>query len=147
MLEMLAVRADAVFTTCCVALVLQMLAVAFATPLVRMKRNVWANDEDAADFAGTVDRSEHPDVARLLRTHRNQLENFVPFSAIGGMWIASHASPALGATLFVAFTLARTGHLAAYLAGRRRPRTACHTLSFLVLLALTLGLAWRAAAG
>ena len=39
---------------------------AFATPLLRQRRNVWLNDEDAKRFSGTVADVEHRDVARLI---------------------------------------------------------------------------------
>jgi microsomal prostaglandin-E synthase 1 len=144
MLDWLALASSRIFMVCCALIVLQMLVLAFATPLLRAKRNVWVNEEDAADFSGVVDRLEHADVARLVRAHRNQLENFAPFFATGWLWNASGASPALGACLSVAFTLARSAHVVSYLARKRRARTASHTVSFLVLVVLSCGVAWRA---
>jgi uncharacterized MAPEG superfamily protein len=131
-----------------VLLVLEMAALAFVTPLVRTKRNVWLNEEDALRFRGTVADVEHRDVARIVRAHRNLLENFAPFFALGLLWQTTHATDApdgLGASLFVTFALARTAHLAFYLTRRGRLRTASHTLGFLVLVILAAGIAWRVA--
>lgn len=86
---------------------------------------------------------EHRDVARVVRVHRNQLENFAPFFALGVMWLASGGSTTLGTALFVTFGIARTAHLAFYLARKGRLRTASHTVSFLVLVVLAAGVIWR----
>jgi uncharacterized MAPEG superfamily protein len=130
------------FVVCVAVLCLEMLALAFVTPLLRTKRNVWLNDEDAQRFAGAIADVEHGDVARIVRVHRNQIENFVPFFALGASWIAMGAWPKVGAVLFVTFALARSAHVVFYLARRGRLRTASHTASFLVLLALVVGVVW-----
>lgn len=135
----------AAFTLATAVLCIEMLGLAFATPLLRTKRNVWLNEEDAKRFDGAVADVEHRDVGRVVRVHRNQLENFVPFFALGGLWIALGAPAGVGATLFATFTVARSAHVAFYLARKGRLRTASHTLSFLVLLALVIGVIWRVA--
>jgi len=124
----------------------EMLALAFATPLLRTKRNVWLNGEDAKRFEGTVADVEERDVARLIRVHQNQLENFVPFFALGALWVTLGAPTRVGAGLFVVFAAGRTAHVAFYVLRMGRLRTASHTLSFLVLLALAAGVVWRALA-
>jgi prostaglandin-E synthase 1 len=144
MVDWFAAGSARVFAVCCAILSLEMVALAFVTPLLRTKRNVWLNEEDARRFAGTVADVEHRDVARVVRAHRNQLENFAPFFALGLLWTASGASPGLGVALFATFALARTAHLAFYLAKMGRMRTASHTVSFVVLLLLAGGVVWRA---
>jgi uncharacterized MAPEG superfamily protein len=146
MVEWLAIGSGRVFVVCCVLVCLEMEALAFATPLLRTKRNVWLNEEDARRFSGTVADVEHRDVARIVRVHRNQLENFVPFLALGLLWIATGAWNRLGVVLFVAFTLARTAHPIFFLARMGRARTAAHTLSFIVLLVLAVGITWHSLA-
>jgi glutathione S-transferase len=135
------------FVLCTTLLVLEMAGLAFATPLLRTKRNVWLNEEDAKRFAGTVADVEDRAVARLVRVHRNSLENFAPFFALGLLWLLTGANVQLGAWLFVVFTVARTAHLCFYLVRRRRLRTASHTLAFLVLVILAGGLLWRGLVG
>jgi glutathione S-transferase len=144
MVEWLAVRTAPVFIVCCAFVSLQMIALGFATPLLRQRRNLWLNEEDAKRFSGTVADVEHRDVARVIRVHRNQVENFIPFFALGLLWITIGASPNLGASLFVAFALSRTAHSIFYLARMGRLRTASHTVSFLVLVILAGGVIVRA---
>ncbi len=144
MVEWLTVPSAAIFAACCAFEGFTMLALALATPLLRQRRNVWLNDEDAKRFSGTVADLEHRDVARLIRVHRNLLENFVPFVALGFLWIATGAPSWLGVTLFVTFAVARTAHVTFYLTRNGRLRTASHTVSFLVLVILTAGVSWRA---
>jgi uncharacterized MAPEG superfamily protein len=133
-----------VFVASVVLLCVEMMSLAFATPLLRTKRNVWLNDEDAKRFAGTVADVEDRDVARLVRVHRSLLENFAPFFALGVAWIALGAPSRTGMGLFATFALARSAHVVFYLSRRGRLRTASHTLSFLVLLALVVGVVWAA---
>ena len=107
--------------------------------------NVWLNEEDAQRFAGTLADLEQRRVAKLLRLHRNQLENFVPFFALGCLSLATGSLGAWGAPLFVAFTGVRTLHAVFYLAKAGRLRTASFTLGVVVLLTLGLGVVWRIA--
>jgi uncharacterized membrane protein YecN with MAPEG domain len=130
------------FVVCVALLCLEMMALAFATPLLRTKRNVWLNEEDAKRFDGAIADVEHREVARVVRVHRNQIENFVPFFALGASWIALGAWPVVGTALFVTFALARSAHVVFYFARKGRFRTASHTVSFLVLLALVVGVVW-----
>jgi uncharacterized MAPEG superfamily protein len=131
------------FVLCTALIVLEMAALAFATPLLRTKRNVWLNEEDAARFSGTVSDVEHRDVARVIRAHRNQVENFIPFFALGLLWILTGEPAPWSAALFALFAVARTAHVAFYATRRGRLRTASHTVSFLVLLILEGCLLWR----
>jgi glutathione S-transferase len=135
------------FVLCTTLLVLEMAGLAFATPLLRAKRNVWLNEEDAERFSGTVADVEDRGVARLVRVHRNALENFAPFFALGLLWLLTGANVQLGAWLFVVFTVARTAHLCFYLVRRGRLRTASHTVAFLALVVLAGGLLWRGLGG
>jgi uncharacterized MAPEG superfamily protein len=143
MVELFAVGAGRVFVVCCVLVVLEVEALAFATPLLRVKRNVWLNEEDAKRFSGTVADVEHRDVARVVRVHRNQLESFVPFFVLGPLWIGIGASSRFAIALFIAFMLARVAHPIFYLARMGRSRTAAHTVSFIVVVILAGGVAWR----
>ena len=134
-----------VFVASVAVLCLEMLGLAFATPLLRTKRNVWLNDEDAKRFAGAVADVEDRDVARLVRVHRSLLENFVPFFALGVSWIALGAPSRTGMALFATFAVARSAHVVFYLSRMGRLRTASHTVGFLVLLTLVAGVVWAAA--
>lgn len=145
MQEFFALPSASLFAVCCTVLCLEMVAVGVATALTRQKQNVWLNEEDAQRFAGTLADLEQRRVARLLRLHRNQLENFVPFFALGYLGLATGTSAAWGAPLFVAFTAARTVHAVFYLTKFGRLRTGSFTIGVLVLLTLGLGVVWRIA--
>ncbi len=137
----------AVFVVCCAILCVEMAACGVATAVTRQKRNIWLNEEDAQRFSGKVVDIEHRDVARLLRLHRNLLENFVPFFALGLLWVATGASTRLGNALFVAFTFSRITHPVFYLARMGRLRTASFTVGFGVLVILAGGVVWHSLAG
>ena len=121
------------FALSCTVVCLEMLTLALVTPILRTKRNRWLNEEDAKRFSGTVADVEHPDVARVIRVHRNQPENFVPFFALGLLWLLFGGHGRLGVALFAVFALARTAHIFFYLTRRGQLRTASHTLSLIVL--------------
>jgi glutathione S-transferase len=141
--ELVASASATVFVVCCAILCLEMTAFGVATAAVRQRRNLWLNEEDARRFSGTVADIEHRDVARLLRVHRNQLENVVPFFALGLLWVATGAPSRFGAALFIGFTVSRILHPVFYLARMGRLRTAGFTLGFGVLVILSGGLIWR----
>jgi uncharacterized MAPEG superfamily protein len=124
------------FVLCTALLVLEMVGLAFAIPLLRTKRNVWLNEEDAARFSGTVADVEHRDVARVVRVHRNQVENFVPFFALGLLWCLRGEAAGWSAGVFAVFAVSRSAHVLFYLTRRGRLRTASHTVSFVVLLVM-----------
>jgi prostaglandin-E synthase 1 len=144
MSEWFASGSGRVFVVCCVVLCLELEGLAFATPLLRVKRNVWLNDEDSKRFNGTVADVEDRDVARVVRVHRNHVENFVPFFALGLLWIATGASSRIGIALFAGFTLARVAHAIFYVMRKGRLRTAAHTVGFFILVILAVGVASRA---
>jgi uncharacterized MAPEG superfamily protein len=137
------VGSGTVFAACSLLLCLEMVCIGFVTPLLRQKRNVWLNEEDALRFSGTVAEVEHRDVARMLRVHRNQLENCVPFFVLGRLWIATGGSSGLGTVLFAVFTFSRIVHPIFYLARMGRLRTASFTFGFFSLLILGGGVFWR----
>jgi uncharacterized MAPEG superfamily protein len=118
-----------------------------ATAILRQRRNVWLNEEDARRFAGKVADLEDRDVARLLRLHRNQIENCVPFFVLGLVWVMAGMWDQVAVALFLAFTLSRLLHPFLYWTQRSRLRTASFTLSFVVNAILAAGLLYRAAMG
>jgi len=138
--EWLATTSAAVFSSCSAVLCLEMCGFAVATATLRQARNVWLNEEDAKRFAGTVADFEDRDVARLLRVHRNQIENCVPFFVLGFLWVLSGIGGSLAVALFLAFTVSRALHPVFYLTGRGRLRTASFTVSFVVNVILACGL-------
>lgn len=129
-----------VFAVCIALLALLVAGLGAATAAIRARRSVFLNPEDARGNRATVGELEHPDVARLQRVHRNQLENVLPFFALGMLAINVQFWPAALAYLFVAFTISRFAHAAFYLARKSLPRTGAHTIGLVVQVALAVGI-------
>jgi uncharacterized membrane protein YecN with MAPEG domain len=145
--EWIATTSATIFTACCAILGLEICGLSVATATLRQKRNVWLNEEDARRFSGTVADTEDRDVARLLRVHRNQIENCVPFFILGLLWVEAEMWSRLAVVLFLAFALSRVLHPLFYLTRRGRLRTASFTLSVVVNAILASGLLYHATIG
>jgi uncharacterized MAPEG superfamily protein len=117
------------FVVCAALLVLKMIGVGHVTGLLRIRLEAIVNPEDVKTFRSGKPQAEaeHPDVARSLRAHRNDLESTLPFLAIGLPYLLTGPSPALASGLFTAFTVFRYAFSVAYLKGLQPWRS----LSFL----------------
>lgn len=117
-------------------LALQLLGLATLTAIVRTRRKVYVNREDAL-LGGDVAEADHPDVLRVKRVHQNGVENVLPFCAVGLLYALSGPSHTGALAYFYTFLGARLAHSAFYLAGKQPFRT----LSYLVGFLATLGMA------
>lgn len=82
---------------------------------------------------GQLDRNEY--VERIRRIHQNDLENLLPFLAIGLVYVATAPAPALAQGLFALYVVSRLVHFAAYLTARSHElRAALWTTGSLVIL-------------
>ena len=90
---------------------------------VRGKTKTTPNPEDARSPAQQVVETDPPEVARVLRAHRNATANIVPFALLGFVWVVAGAGGTAAAFVFGAFTLARLAHSFAYLGGKQPWRT------------------------
>jgi prostaglandin-E synthase 1 len=103
------------YAFCAVILAIKMYAVGIATAVIRTRRKVILNPEDARQSGVAQATAEHPDVERALRAHRNDMENIPPFLALGLIAVLMGA-PLLGMQIcFIAFTVARVVHSIVYL--------------------------------
>lgn len=127
------------YAVCTILLVIKMFAVGVYTGMVRSKFKVAVNPEDAKQFGAQLVETDHPEVARVLRAHRNDLENIPAFLFLGLIAVLAGA-PAVGLSIcFIAFTVARFAHSVAYLKGLQPWRSMSFgigTLSMLVLMVL-----------
>jgi prostaglandin-E synthase 1 len=133
------------FAICAALLVLKMIGVGHYVGIARIRRETLLNPEDVKAFRSSKPgvESEHPDVARGLRAHRNDLESTLPFLAIGVPFLLANPVTAFANGLFIAFTVLRYLFSIFYLAGLQPWRS----LSFLagelcVLLMVLRMLAW-----
>jgi microsomal prostaglandin-E synthase 1 len=128
-----------VYAICCSVLSLQMLLLAGVTAARRAKHKGYSNPEDVAvSFAEArlIEGAEHPEVARVIRAHRNLQESLPMFFALGLIYVLAGA-PALGAKVcFVGFTAARVLHTIAYLKGLQPWRTVMYAIGSLALVGM-----------
>ena len=103
------------YALCAVLLVFKMFAVGAYTGMVRGRVKVSSNPEDVARFGGQASDVEHPEVARVLRAHRNDLENIPGFLVLGLVAVLVGAVGIPLKVALIAFTAARFGHSVAYL--------------------------------
>jgi prostaglandin-E synthase 1 len=125
------------YALCAIVLVFKMHAVGIFTASTRARLKVALNAEDAASFGAQLTTAEHPDVERVLRAHRNDLENIPPFLILGIIAVLVGA-PVWGLRIcFIAFTAARVVHSLAYVKSMQPWRTLSFGIGGLSLLALS----------
>jgi len=118
------------FVVCAALLVLKMIGVGHIVGITRIRREAVLNPEDVDAFRTSkpAGSEEHPDIARGLRAHRNDLESTLPFLAIGLPYLLTNPSASLASGLFIVFTLFRWAFSLFYLKGLQPWRS----LSFMV---------------
>lgn len=114
------------FGICIFVLTIKMYVLGGMTAAKRASLKVFLNPEDAR---GTdTANAEHPDVARYLRAHRNDLENVPLFFTLGLVAVLIGA-PLLGLQIcFIAFTVVRLLHTIVYLKSLQPWRTLCFAI-------------------
>ena len=127
------------YAICCCILSFQMLFLAAFTAAKRNSVKNYLNPEDKkVAFAGTtqVEGEEHPDVARVIRAHRNMNESVGLFFALGLLCVLAGISP-LGARIcFGVFTGCRVLHSIVYLNGVQPFRTMFYAFSAFALIGM-----------
>ncbi|XP_004536911.1 microsomal glutathione S-transferase 1 [Ceratitis capitata] len=94
-------------------LVLKLLSMSLLTAMQRFKTKTFANPEDLLDKRLKV-KFDNPDVERVRRAHRNDLENIIPFFVIGFLYVLTDPIPGLAINLFRAVGIARIVHTIVY---------------------------------
>src|ERR1700685_3703644 len=103
------------YTAMLVVLSLNMLVLWGYSGGVRGKSKTTPNPEDTRGPARQLAEVDPPEVARVLRAHRNASANIVPFALLGLVWVLAGAGGTAAAIVFGAFTVARLAHSFAYL--------------------------------
>ncbi|HEX8825448.1 MAG TPA: MAPEG family protein [Archangium sp.] len=133
------------YALCAIVLVVKMFAVGVLTAVTRSRLKVALNPEDAARFGAQLTTSEHPDVERVQRAHRNDLENIPAFLIIGLIAVMAGA-PVLGMRIaFIAFTAARVAHTLTYVKAMQPWRSMSFFIGTLSMLSLMVMIAIRLA--
>ncbi|BFG01744.1 microsomal glutathione S-transferase 1 [Drosophila madeirensis] len=94
-------------------LVLKMLFMSVLTGMQRFKTKTFANPEDLLSPKLKV-KFDDPNVERVRRAHRNDLENIVPFLIVGLLYTLTNPSAFLAINLFRAVGIARIVHTLVY---------------------------------
>jgi len=138
-----------IYAMCSAVLTLKMLAVGHYTGFLRIKVEAFLNPEDAKQFAAGAGfgTSEHPDVDRGLRAHRNDLESTLPFFAMGLIYVLMGASGTFATVLLVGFTALRLLFSVFYLRGMQPFRSFSFIAAELCLVVMILQILYWAVVG
>jgi uncharacterized membrane protein YecN with MAPEG domain len=130
------------YAVCALLLVLKMMALATYTSAQRIRRRVYASPEDYR-FQG-LEPSPRADaeIERARRAHRNDLENVLPFLAVGPLYALTGASDAGAWICFVGFTTARILHTIFYLREAMPHRTIAYAAGYALMLWMVLSAVW-----
>ena len=138
-----------IYAMCSAVLALKMLAIGHYTGFLRIKVKSFLNPEDAKQFGegSGLGTSEHPDVDRGLRAHRNDLESTLPFFAIGLIYVLMGGTGALATALMVGFTTLRLLFSVFYLRGAQPFRSLTFIAAELCLVVMILQILYWALVG
>src|SRR5262249_60531210 len=117
------IRAPAVhlFALVAMLLVIKMMLVGGYTSVLRIRRRVYSTPEDYR-LQGLAPRETVDDeVERVRRAHRNDLENILPFLAVGFLYALTGPSPFAARVYFLGFLAARLLHTVFYIAALHPP--------------------------
>ncbi|XP_053602049.1 microsomal glutathione S-transferase 1 [Plodia interpunctella] len=106
-----AVQSYALYST---ILALKVLSMAFLTARARFSKKVFANEEDAVATTKGKVKYDDPDVERVRRAHRNDLENIPAFWILGALYLTTGPAASTAANLFRAYTAGRLIHTFVY---------------------------------
>jgi len=114
-----------IYSASMVVLCLNVLALWGYSGAVRNKSKTTHNTEDAAGKGNgrALVQVDPPEVARVLRAHRNAADNILPFAVLGLLFVLWGASPMLTAIFCGVFVAARLAHSLTYLNEKQPWRT------------------------
>ncbi len=124
------------YAIACSILVFKMFAAAILTASARTRVKQFLNPEDVALAGGTGTKEEHSDVQRMLRMHRNDLENILPFFTVGLIFVLMGASAFAAQVYFYTFTAARIFHTIFYVARLQPWRTVAFVVGVLCVVGM-----------
>lgn len=124
------------YAIACSILVFKMFAAAILTASTRTRVKQFLNPEDARVLGGAGVKEEHPDVLRMLRLHRNDLENILPFFTVGLIFVLMGVSAFAAQMYFYTFTGARIVHTITYVAKLQPWRTVAFAIGALCMVGM-----------
>jgi uncharacterized MAPEG superfamily protein len=120
----------------CLVLSLNLLALWVASGAVRAGGGVAINPEDGARYSVPVRELDPPEVARILRVHRNAEATIYPFLFLGLVYVLIGGRAIVAVPIFAAFTGARIVHSIVYLRALQPWRTLAFAVSLLAIMTL-----------
>ena len=124
-----------------VALTFNLIFLSGYTGATRTKHKALANPEDAGY---SEQKSEHPAVSRVMRAHRNAVENIGPYFALGLVYVLCGATPRGGLIYFSVFTAARWLHSIVYLLEKQPWRTIFYAVGVITMLGMMVQIVMKA---
>jgi prostaglandin-E synthase 1 len=126
-----------------IVLSLNMLGLWVKSGFVRAKTKTVMNQEDAASVArgSSLVERDPPEVARVLRAHRNAVDNIIPFLVLGLVFVALGGSALVMWIVAAAFVGFRIAHSVSYVTEKQPYRSLSFVaglLTTLVLIGFTL---------
>lgn len=139
-LNLMQLESFKVYALCSAVLVLNLLVLAGMTGAARGRTKSFSNPEDAKADA-KPDATDHPDVARVIRTHRNAVENIPMFFAIGLIYVLAGATATGAKAYFITFTAARVLHSVMQMKALQPWRTICYVIGVLCIVGMIVQIA------
>ncbi|XP_050099612.1 microsomal glutathione S-transferase 1-like [Anopheles aquasalis] len=85
------------------------------TAINRFRKQAFANPEDTAAFSRKAKpKFDDPDVERVRRAHRNDLENILPFFVVGFLYLLTNPAPAFAINMYRLVAVSRILHTVVY---------------------------------
>ncbi|MCC6557788.1 MAG: MAPEG family protein [Polyangiaceae bacterium] len=135
-----------IYAICCIVLCLVIQFLSGYTGAVRTRHKSFANPEDGKEDPAKPPAQDHPEVARVIRAHRNALENIPMFFALGLVHVLLGASLLGGQIAFIAFTAARVLHAFFHLKAIQPFRSISYGIGVLSLAAMMVMIGMKLAA-
>lgn len=104
-------------SVCAVILFFKMFGVGTYTALVRRKVGTTLNPEDQKTLGGKLVEIDPPEVQRVQRAHRNDMENIPVFLSIAILAVLAGVNRTGQEICVIGFTVARIAHSITYLRG------------------------------
>ncbi|XP_046400744.1 microsomal glutathione S-transferase 1-like [Ischnura elegans] len=95
-------------------LAIKMFAVVILTAKQRIKKQIFANPEDAKLHNKAKVKFDDPDIERIRRAHLNDLENIPMFWVVGLLYVLTNPQATVAINLFRLFFVARAIHTFVY---------------------------------
>jgi microsomal prostaglandin-E synthase 1 len=131
-----------VYAITCLVLCVNLLFLWGYSGAARSKTKTAMNDEDAVRFGASLTQIDPPEVARILRAHRNAQASIYPFLFLGLVFVLAGGPAGTATVIFGIFTGARLLHSIFYLAGKQPWRTIFFSVGGLTTIALMLDIVW-----